>query len=241
MNNSQETLERSAAFTRNPVSGATLSTEVYSKPKSEMYLKSLCNHQCDCKCSLLAAELEGIKLEMVILQKNIMSNTNIVNAKLEEKIKRLEHDLAKEKGKCRQLEIDLTGLVHGRNVETADLNNIIVSLENKRLASEALNQPLRLETTQLNIQSQIELVNLNNMSRNEEHVLSQQVKTTSEAVADDPKSNKISCIGPLSFSLDHSIRINSRATRRCNTALHHYAVYWLRTARSVFLLARKCN
>ena len=28
----------------------------------------------------------------------------------------------------------------------------------------------------------------------------------------------------------HSIGINSRATRRCNTAPHHYAVYWLRTS-----------
>ena len=211
MNNSQEILERSAAFICNPVSGTTLPTEVYCKAKSEMCLKSLCNHQCDCSCSLLAAELEGIKLEMVITQKNIMSNTNIVNAKLEEKIKCLEHDLAKEKGKCRQLEIDLTVLVNGRNVETADLNNIIVSLENKLLASEALNQSLRLEITQLNKQSQIEVVNLNSMSRNEEHananfsmcdVVSQHIKTTSDPVADDPKANESSCIGQLSSSLD---------------------------------------
>ena len=27
--------------------------------------------------------------------------------------------------------------------------------------------------------------------------------------------------------------INSRATRRCNTAPYHYSVYWLPTARSV--------
>ena len=51
------------------------------------------------------------------------------------------------------------------------------------------------------------------------------------------------CLFVKNFSCkySHSIGINSRATRQCNTAPYHYAVYWLRTARSVFLLARKCN
>ena len=40
-------------------------------------------------------------------------------------------------------------------------------------------------------------------------------------------------------SLEHSVAMNSWATRRCNTAPYLYAVYLLRTARSVFLLARK--
>ena len=46
-------------------SGAILGTD---KCQSESAcLKSQCNIQCDCKCGLLVAELEGIKLDMVII------------------------------------------------------------------------------------------------------------------------------------------------------------------------------
>ena len=87
-------------------------------------------------CSLVAAGLEGIRLEVAIMQKDIKSSTHTANTKLEEKIKRVEQDLGKKKGKTRQLEAGLS-----------ELNNIIASLENKLTVNEALDQSLRLEVT----------------------------------------------------------------------------------------------
>ena len=54
----------------------------------------------------MAAELEGIKLDMVIRQRNIESNTRMANIAQEEEVKRLEKELANERGKNRQLETD---------------------------------------------------------------------------------------------------------------------------------------
>jgi hypothetical protein len=44
-------------------------------------------HQCDCNCRLLAAELVGVKLEMVLMQKDIESKTFIANTTKENMIK----------------------------------------------------------------------------------------------------------------------------------------------------------
>ena len=79
-------------------------------------VKSLCNIQCDCKCGLLAAELEGIKLDMVIMQRNIESNNLAANTVPENEFKRLEKKLAKETEKSTQLEKDISILVRGRDI-----------------------------------------------------------------------------------------------------------------------------
>ena len=95
--------------------------------------RSLCdlNLQCDCKCSLLAAELVGVKLDMAIMQRNIESNTVSANITRAEEVERLKQALANESEKNRQLEEDISVLVSGRNSEIAELNDIINSLQNK--------------------------------------------------------------------------------------------------------------
>ena len=73
---------------------------MHDKNDSESsWVNSLCNTQCDCKCGLLAAELEGIKLDIVIMQRNIESNNLATNTVPENEFKRLEKELAKEKEK----------------------------------------------------------------------------------------------------------------------------------------------
>ena len=77
------------------LSGAMLGTD---KCQSEFAcLRSQCNLQCDCKCGILVAKLEGIKLDMVIMQRNIESNSRKANIAQEEEVKRLEKELANER------------------------------------------------------------------------------------------------------------------------------------------------
>ena len=118
------------------LSGAMLGTD---KCQSEFAcLRSQCNLQCDCKCGILVAELEGIKLDMVIMQRNIESNSRKANIAQEEEVKRLEKELANEREKNKQLETDILILVKGRDAEISELNNIIASLQNKLEAWETL-------------------------------------------------------------------------------------------------------
>ena len=50
------------------------SSVIHDKNDSESScVNSLCNIQCDCKFGLLAAEPEGIKLDIVIMQRNLES------------------------------------------------------------------------------------------------------------------------------------------------------------------------
>lgn len=86
-------------------------------------------------------ELEGIKLDMVIMQRNIESNNLAANTVPENEFKRLEKELAKEKEKSTQLEKDISILVRGRDAEISELDNII-SLQNKLESNGALtNKP----------------------------------------------------------------------------------------------------
>ena len=76
----------------------------------------------------VAAELEGIKLDMTIMQRNIDSNAVSANITRAEEVKRLKQALVNEREKNRQLEADMSILVSGRNSEIAELNDIINSL-----------------------------------------------------------------------------------------------------------------
>ncbi|CAB4022517.1 Hypothetical predicted protein, partial [Paramuricea clavata] len=83
------------APTSEALSMTDIQTEDHSKvsPKS-IYQKSPSVHQCDCNCKLLTVELEGVKLELVLMQKDIESKTFIANTTNEgDKIKQLERDL----------------------------------------------------------------------------------------------------------------------------------------------------
>ena len=99
-----------------------------------------------CRCDVLAADLEGVKLDIVIMQNDIepkihAANSNSIRDK--DEITQLRHELFCEKEKCRRLENDLSILVIGRDKEINEVNNTIVSLENKLKASEALNESLK--------------------------------------------------------------------------------------------------
>jgi hypothetical protein len=100
----------------------------------------------------LTGELEGIKLEMVIMRRDIESNSQTANITLQGKVKRLEQELDSERQKRRQFEADLSILVRGRNAEISELNDIIESLQNKLEASEALNQQPALGINYPNVQ-----------------------------------------------------------------------------------------
>ena len=121
----------------------TSSDQHYSKVRPKpVYQESLSISQCDCKCGLLAAEIEGIKLDMVIMQRNIESKMQPNKIRESDESKRLEQELYKAREECKNLKGDIQILITGRNNELADLNQTIVSLENTLKTSKALNMSL---------------------------------------------------------------------------------------------------
>ena len=89
---------------------------------------------CHCPCGILAADLEGATLDIVILRNSIDS---IVNSKVgdssteKDEINRLQPELSDEKEKTKKLESDIRLIVRERNSEVEELKQIISSLENK--------------------------------------------------------------------------------------------------------------
>ena len=121
----------------------TPSDQRYSKVRPKpIYQESSSISQCDCKCGLLAAEMEGIKLDMVIMQRNIESKMQPNKIRKSDESKRLEQELYKAREECKNLKGDIQILITGRNNEIADLNQAIVSLENTLKTSKALNVSL---------------------------------------------------------------------------------------------------
>ena len=108
----------------------TLDEHCYKVRSKRVCQKSSGISQCDCKCGLLAAELEGIKLDMVIMQRNFESKIPTSNTIREsDEIKCLKQELANAKERCKHLEGEIQTLIKGRNNEVEDLNQTIVSLE----------------------------------------------------------------------------------------------------------------
>ena len=80
------------------------------------------------------------------MQRNFESRISTPNvARENDEIRRLEQELANARERCKHLEGDIQILIKGRNNEVADLNQTIVSPENKIKASEALNESLKHE------------------------------------------------------------------------------------------------
>ena len=103
-----------------------------------------------CQCRLLAADLEEVKLDMVIMQRNMESKIFAIEKSREsEEINQLQKELSNERGKCKNLEADISILIRGRNREVNELNNTIVSLENRFKSSEAMNESLRQSIMQM--------------------------------------------------------------------------------------------
>ena len=102
---------------------------------------------CHCLCGALAAELEGVKLDIVILQKGIDSIVDITTNQpsgISIEVSRLQRELLEEKDKTKQLEADLHLVVKERNNEVGDLKKTINSLENKIIKNEETNDSLRV-------------------------------------------------------------------------------------------------
>ena len=59
---------------------------------------------CDCQCSLLAADLEGIKLEIAVMQSDINANASKPRS---DEVNRLKIELFSERERCKRLEADL--------------------------------------------------------------------------------------------------------------------------------------
>ena len=100
------------------------------------------SNNCDCSCSVLAAELEGVKLELVIMQTNFENKLDSVISRFVDghtNINQLKHDLSCEKEKSNRLQSDLTLLVRERNIEVDVLNETIASLQGKISTVEKIN------------------------------------------------------------------------------------------------------
>jgi hypothetical protein len=83
------------------------------------------SNSCGCSCRVLAAELEGVKLELVIMQTNFENKLDSVISRFVDghtNINQLKHDLSREKEKNNRLQSDLTLLVRERNIEVDELN-----------------------------------------------------------------------------------------------------------------------
>ena len=96
----------------------TLDEHCYKVRSRRVYQKSSGISQCDCKCGLLTAELEGIKLDIVIKQRNIESKIPTPNKIREsDEIKCLKQELANAKERCKHLEGEIQILIKSRNNE----------------------------------------------------------------------------------------------------------------------------
>ena len=130
------------SVSRTKTKAARVSTDNDSA-RSSNHVSSVQKSKCDCQCGLLAAELEGVKLDLVILQKNVDTRITSAQKTHDDEVTQLKHIYAKERERCELLESDISILVRGRDREINELNNIIVLLENKVESIEALNASLR--------------------------------------------------------------------------------------------------
>ena len=109
------------------------------------------NFEHGCQRGILAADLEGVKLDMVIMQKVLESKISAVDKLREnDEINQLRKELSNEREKRKVLEADISVLIQGRNNEENELNNTIISLEAQLKASEELNKSLRQSIMQIN-------------------------------------------------------------------------------------------
>ena len=101
--------------------------------------KSLRGYESNCRCRSLAIDMEGVKLDLIIMQNKqkqidtYIESHMLLEHKLREKdeVIQLKQNLLNEVELRKKLENDLTILVAGRNAEIEELNNTIASLQNK--------------------------------------------------------------------------------------------------------------
>ena len=102
---------------------------------------------CHCPCGILAADLEGAMLGIVILRNRIDSIANSKvgdSSKENDEINRLQREVSDEKEKTKKLESHVRLIVRERNSEVEELKQIISSLENKVAENVETNNSLGL-------------------------------------------------------------------------------------------------
>ena len=94
---------------------------------------SLSNCACRCSCGVLAADVEGVKLDMTIPSNRIgsIAGANTEHSHKDMEIDRLRIELSIERARSEKLESDLSLFVKERSLEIEKFNLTIVSLENK--------------------------------------------------------------------------------------------------------------
>ncbi|CAB4042019.1 Hypothetical predicted protein, partial [Paramuricea clavata] len=92
---------------------------------------------CRCSCGVLAADVEGVKLDITILSNRIdsIANANTEYFHKDKEIDRLRSELSIEKARSEKLESVLSLFVKERSLEIEKLNLTIVSLENKNAST----------------------------------------------------------------------------------------------------------
>ena len=88
---------------------------------------------CRCSCGVLAADVEGVNLDMTIPSNRIVSiaGANIEHSHKDMEIDRLRIELSIERARSEKLESDLGLFVKERSLEIEKLKLTIASLENK--------------------------------------------------------------------------------------------------------------
>ena len=94
---------------------------------------SLSNCACRCLCGALAADTDGVNLDMTIPSNRFgsIAGANTEHSHKDMEIDRLRIELSIERARSEKLESDLSLFVKERSLEIEKLNLTIVSLENK--------------------------------------------------------------------------------------------------------------
>ena len=97
------------------------------------------NCACRCSCGVLAAEVEGVNLDMTIPSNRIgaIAGANTEHSHKDMEIDRLRIELSIERARSEKLESDLSLFVKERSLEIEKLNLTIASLEIKNASTSA--------------------------------------------------------------------------------------------------------
>ena len=108
--------------------------EELSVPQCSRIEKHSCDRDCDCGCSLVAAELEGVKLDIAIMLSTFGSRISNIESKMsanvneaceKDEISKLKDDLSNERNRYKLLELKMLEVVEEKNCEIQNLESSI--------------------------------------------------------------------------------------------------------------------
>ncbi|CAB4019930.1 Hypothetical predicted protein, partial [Paramuricea clavata] len=124
---------------------------------------------CRCSCGVLAADVEGVKLDITTLSNRIdsIANANTKYSHKDKEIYRLRSELSIEQARSEKLESELSLFVKERSLEIEKLNLTIVSLENKNASTFAA--PMNNNNSKINKNTLMNKNNTNGHRNNGHH------------------------------------------------------------------------